>query len=73
MTQNLYVEPAKREKDILPLGLKWALQKRFNFPLIMDETHIKYLEGLRDADVDGALQLIEYIHIWQKIELTIDE
>lgn len=64
MSSNLYWKPVMKESNDLPDELKYALQKRYEGYIegtILEYDDISYLEGLRDAGVKGAQDLIEAI------------
>lgn len=73
MSASLYWEPAARQRSKpLPDALKFALRKRYNGEAVLDRHDVPYLEGLRDADVEGAQDLIDLIEkhdavrIWEE-------
>ena len=72
MSSNLYWEPTNRGKNkCLGTALKWVLQKRFGYPVrvTLDEENILYLQGLADADIEGAQSLVDAIEKHGCIEL----
>jgi hypothetical protein len=64
MSCTLYWEPAKREKKELPDALKYVLQRRYGGTVhtTVSERDLGYLNGLRDANVKGAQELIDAIN-----------
>lgn len=68
MSQNLYYSLPSTAKP-LPDALKYALRKRRNSPCTMYISDIPYLQGLADAGVDGAQQLIELIERHEEVEV----
>lgn len=82
MSTSLYWRPVPQDtppaRD-LPYDLKKAISQRFwghDGSLYGDEVeltqaHVMYLEGLRDAGVDGAADLIAAIRAHGAIELWI--
>lgn len=51
---------SRKEKDI-PTALKIALKRRFDFsrgPLVLELSARMYIEGLADAQVEGAKDLL---------------
>ena len=66
---NLPVKPITRS---LPLGLKWALQKRLNFPLLLGLKDLDYILGLIDCEIDGANELYDLIVEHEEIVLSIE-
>jgi hypothetical protein len=75
MSTHLYWEPSSRKKKSLPTGLKWAFQKRFNGSIhaMLCTNDIPYLEGLRDAGIEGAQELIDAIDQYECIDLIEEE
>lgn len=73
VSSTLTWEPAHRKKNDLPTALKWKLQKRY-FGVVSDRqmeySDIPYLEGLRDADVEGAQELIDAIEKHEVVIVT---
>lgn len=73
MSSNLYWEPAERKKYNAGTdqALKWVLQKRYGYPvhITMTTNDIPYLQGLADAKINGAQELIEAIEKYSDIEL----
>lgn len=65
MSSSLYWEPRDRAKKYLSTDLKFALRKRNDNETVTDEvfsdSEIPYLEGLRDAGVKDAQDLIDAI------------
>ena len=64
--------PVKAKNRSLPTGLKWALQKRFNFPLRFDLNDLNYMQGLIDCEIDGSQELYDLIVEHEEIELNIE-
>lgn len=73
---NLYWLPVspKRGKG-LPDKLKFVLRERFEYPVRVefDEHTIGYLQGLHDAGVEGAEELIEAIEKHGRIQVFESE
>jgi len=72
MSSNLGWLPVKPKKwNYLDTGLKWALRKRYDGDVneVMTESDIPYLEGLRDAGVKDADDLIEAIEKYGQIHV----
>lgn len=73
MSTNLYWEPKSRKKNKAgkDATLKWALEKRYGYPvsLTMDYQSVAYLQGLADGGVDGAAELIAAIEKYEQIEV----
>jgi hypothetical protein len=72
MSSTLYWEPVKPKKGkSLDTGLKWILQKRYGSPVQveLDDGDIPYLQGLADANTEGAQTLIDAIEKYGRIEL----
>ena len=72
MSSILYWEPVKKKKGnaLLP-GLRNALQKRYGSPIkvILNYEDAEYLQGLSDAEIKGASELISAIEKYGSIEL----
>jgi hypothetical protein len=82
MSFNLYWRPVKpTTAKSLPRDLKKPLAKRFfdsdgslkGGPVTLTDKDSDYLEGLADAGVDGAEELIEAIRRHGAVEVYIDE
>lgn len=78
MSQSLYWRPAKpRKESSLPDTLKLILKKRYetldcaNENDVLDAGALPYLEGLADAGVDGAKELIAAIKRHEQVEIWI--
>lgn len=76
MSETLHWRPLRgREKEALPVALKTILVERFKIqprePYLFDQTFLPYLQGLFDANVDGARALIDAIDQNEKVELLI--
>lgn len=71
MSTNLYWKPAIKTGEGLSDQLKFALRKRYGWPVsaICDENSIAYLQGLADADVRGAAELIAAIEKHGEVEI----
>ena len=73
MSTNLYWEPKDRKKHNAgkDSALKWALQKRFGYPITktFNEYDCSYLQCLADAGIDGAQDLIDSIEKYETIEV----
>lgn len=73
MSTNLYwrPKPTKKNNAGSDSALKWALQNRYSNPI--DKTiginALDYLQGLADAKVSGAQDLIDAIEKYDEIEL----
>jgi len=69
MSSNLYWRPVDVNAERLPKSLKFAISRRLwdtdgscgSGEAVMSVNDIPYLEGLRDAGVDGAKELIGHI------------
>lgn len=75
MGTNLVWEPViHKEQESLPIGLKWALRKRYGASVNreLDSGDLSYLQGLADADLEGAQVLIDaiekhdVIRVWER-------
>lgn len=65
MSSSLQWEPSHRKSHALPSALKFALRRRYQSNGVIDavftETDLLYLNGLADANVEGAAALIAAI------------
>ncbi len=73
MSSSCYWEPAFRPTKRLSDAMKYALRKRFGEPVHvqMSEQHVSYLNGLADAGIEGAEDLIAAIEKYTCI--SVDE
>lgn len=73
MSYSLYWRPISTKKNNAgkDQALKWAMQKKFGSPInrTIGESNIEYLQGLKDAGVDGASDLIDAVEKCGSIEL----
>lgn len=70
MSSTLYWRPVGGGKS-LPDAIKRALKKRFDLKNTTLQTHdLDYLNGLRDAGVEGAEELIAAIEKHEAITLS---
>lgn len=65
------VRPKSNYKN-LPFELRLVLEKKWSFPAIVGFSDINYLQGLNDAGVKGAEELIELIHQFEELELNLE-
>jgi hypothetical protein len=75
MSAHLMWEPTDRPRKRLPDALKYALERS---PAGRDTRHfgedsLSYLEGLRDAGVEGAQELIDAIENYGDITVTWED
>ena len=65
MSSTLCWEPKHRETKTLPNALKYVLQKKEGLDgvinITMGESDLGYLQGLKDAGIEGAEELITAI------------
>ena len=63
MSMNLYWEPVDRDAHDLDDKLKYALRNRYGGTVdtIMNESDVRYLEGLLDAGIKDAQDIIDAI------------
>lgn len=63
MSSDLCWAPANRNMKDLSDAIKFVLRKRFSGHVegVLSKGDLPYLEGLRDAGIDGAEQLMEAI------------
>lgn len=74
MSSSLYWEPSFRARKILSYDIKCALQKKYGGTIHnrqLSEGDIPYLQGLQDAGVKDAKELIEALEKFHSI--TLDE
>lgn len=64
--------PVKATTRTLPLGLKWVLQRRFNFPLLFNLKDLDYIQGLIDCEIKGAQELYDLIVEHEEVSLSIE-
>ena len=73
MSSSLYWERIKENPydGALDDMLKYILRKKYDEPIntIVDESDIPYLEGLQDAGIKGAKELISAIKKYGKIHI----
>ncbi len=75
MGSSLYWKPVIRsENKSLDDGLKRALEKRYDLwkARIFNESDVPYLQGLYDAGVMGAKDLLDLINIHGEVELKLE-
>ena len=76
MSTNIHWRPnIKPEYKTLSKELKWAFQNEFGnfFNLVLDESYLRYLRGLRYAKIEGADILIDAIEKHGEIKVWEDE
>lgn len=82
MSKNLYWKPVLPNKKYdLPDMLRYVIAKKIwgndgtltSEGIELDSSIVLYLEGLRDAGVAGAEELIEAINKYEKVEIWISE
>jgi hypothetical protein len=74
MSQSLYWVPAVARKGrVLPTDLKLALQRRDDGgpDMIVDASNRMYFEGLRDAGIQGAEEVLEALDKYGEIKLYL--
>jgi len=80
MSSKLYWRPRSTSSMLLSDDLKKILARKFwdhdgslsNGPMRMNNSHLEYLCGLRDAGVEDAQKLIDGIEKFDLIEVWID-
>lgn len=75
MSSNIYWRPiVPIEGHRLPFALKSVLRKKFGYPIqgVLQASDLGYIEGLKDAGIEGAEQLIEAVEKHQMIEVSED-
>ena len=65
------IKPTSRYKG-LPIQLRYILEKKWCFPKVVDLSDIPYFQGLNDAGIEGAEELIDIIKQFIEIELNIE-
>lgn len=68
MSSTLYWAPIPDGK-YLPDELKRILSKAFSLPRVFTFSDIPYLEGLRDAEIKGASELIDHIRKYEEVKV----
>jgi hypothetical protein len=61
MTSTLKIEPESRKKTSLSDELKFALRKSNKSNIRIDEDNLDYFKGLRDAGIQDASIVIDFI------------
>jgi hypothetical protein len=74
MSANLMWEPAKRPAESLPDALKFVLRDRYGLEhrQTFGRNQVPYLQGLADANIEGALELLEAIEKHESVELWLE-
>lgn len=71
MSSSLRWKPEQKPRGSLSTAVKFALRKRtggqLNDEIVLTAADIPYFEGLRDADVEGAEEVIKLIELHGKI------
>lgn len=72
MSSSLCYEPVDNNPTyISDIGLKQILEKNSGLPRIMSSIDINYLQGLEDAGIQGAKELIDAIKLHEKIRVFL--
>ncbi len=71
MTLVWQIKPKSNYKS-LPFQLRCVLERKWSFPVVVGYSDIAYLEGLKDAGIEGAEELMELIHQFEEIELNLE-
>ena len=63
MSSTLYMYPARRKGIGLAADVKFALRKKYGdiVCVVLTESEVPYLQGLRDGGTEGAQALIDFI------------
>lgn len=70
MSTNLYWKPVSPDSNYLDNQLKFILREKHNYKYPhFTAKDIPYLNGLEDAGVKGARELINAIHEYGEVEL----
>lgn len=70
---SLYWKPVSKENNFVgDIQLRNILEKRYNYPSILDTGDIGYLNALVDAGVEGANDLIEAIEKHNEIQIDLE-
>ena len=81
MSTNLFMAPHSNKGKCLGKGLKYKIARRFwdhdgslsGESVVIDSGHLPYFEGLRDAGVEGADEIIKAIQMYEKVDIWISE
>jgi hypothetical protein len=74
MSGTLMWESTERKSKSLPYALRRVLQKNLLCDasrVTLSKLDIPYLEGLEDADIDGAGELIEAIENHNEVDIWV--
>lgn len=70
MSTNLFWKPVSPDSNYLDNQLKFILREKYNYKYPQfTAKDIPYLNGLEDAGVKGARELISAIHEYGEVEL----
>lgn len=76
MSASLTWEPAiSKVKGYLPIALRLILEKSYGIrmePTKLGKESLPYLNGLKDAGVEGALELIDLIEKHEAVILKLE-
>jgi hypothetical protein len=79
VSTNIYWRPINPDKQCLPKDLKYKIARKYwghdgslgGEPVIIDKTDYAYFEGLKDAGVEGAEEIINAIDKYGEIEIML--
>lgn len=67
MSSMLCWEPYRKDVNYCSDELKFIIEKRYELPTVLDEDSLPYLQGLADANIKGAEELIKGINKYNRI------
>lgn len=70
MSSNLVWRPEVKKGNRLSNDLKLILRRKWHLPYTCSESDFPYIEGLKDAGVDGAEDLLSLILIHKVVILS---
>lgn len=74
MSEDLYFEPSKRKRrrSCGDFQLRNIINDKFGYQGSLDMRHSEYIEGLVDAKIEGAQELLSAIREHGSIDFTIE-
>lgn len=71
MSTSAYWKPVAENSDSFTNEMKHALERGYGSHFTLDAKDLSWLEGVRDAGVKGAEDVIEAVLKYESIEVTI--